>query len=65
MAKKNLKIDTTEFSFSGTLNSEMIEEGVVLVETEDGEIPVHEVLSQFDGDIIEMTIKRKIEKLLV
>lgn len=65
MAKKNLKIDTTEFSFSGTLNSEMIEEGVILVETEDGEIPVHEVLAQFDGDNIEMTIKRKIEKLLV
>ena len=65
MAKKNLKIDNTEFSFSGTLNSEMIEEGVILVETEDGEIPVHEVLAQFDGDNIEMTIKRKIEKLLV
>lgn len=58
MAKsKNLRITSEEVKMLGTLNAE--EE--LLVETEDGEVNLTDIIREFDGAEIELSLKKKVE----
>lgn len=58
MAKsKNLRITSEEVKMLGILNAE---EGL-LVETEDGEVNLTEIIKEFDGAEIELSLKKKVE----
>lgn len=58
MAKsKNLRITSEEVKMLGTLNSE--EE--LLVETEAGEVNLTDIIKEFDGAEIELSLKKKVE----
>ncbi len=58
MAKsKNLRITSEEVKMLGTLNAE--EE--LLVETEDGEVNLTDIIKEFDGAEIELSLKKKVE----
>ena len=58
MAKsKNLRITWEEVKMLGTLNAE--EE--LLVETEDGEVNLTDIIKEFDGAEIELSLKKKVE----
>lgn len=59
MAKKNIRIITEERILSGTLNMENYEdEGVILLETEDGEINLVDQLDAMNGIDIEIKLKK-------
>ena len=69
MAKsKNLQIDTKEFKLQGILNAEGIEEGVILLESSDGEefveVNVSDIMRNLDGTEVEISIKNKLEQAL-
>ena len=69
MAKaKNLQIDTKEYKLQGILNAEGIEEGVILLESSDGEefveVNVSDILRNLDGTEVEISIKNKLEQAL-
>lgn len=67
MAAKKLssRIVTDEIKAIGILNSEQLQEGIIIVEGEDGkEIQLHDYLSGFDGTSVEISIKKKIEEVL-
>ena len=69
MAKaKNLQIDTKEYKLQGILNAEGIEEGVVLLESSDGEefveVNVSDIIRNLDGTEVEISIKNKLEQAL-
>lgn len=58
MAKsKNLRITSEEVKMLGILNAEES----LLVETEDGEVNLTEIIKEFDGAEIELSLKKKIE----
>lgn len=58
MAKsKNLRITSEEVKMLGTLNAE--EE--LLVETEAGEVNLTDIIKEFDGAEIELSLKKKVE----
>lgn len=58
MAKsKNLRITSEEVKMLGILNAE---EGL-LVETEDGEVNLTDIIKEFDGAEIELSLKKKVE----
>lgn len=54
---KNLRITSEEVKMLGTLNAE---EGL-LVETEAGEVNLTEIIKEFDGAEIELSLKKKVE----
>lgn len=54
---KNLRITSEEVKMLGTLNAE---EGL-LVETEDGEVNLTDIIKEFDGAEIELSLKKKVE----
>lgn len=54
---KNLRITSEEVKMLGTLNAE--EE--LLVETEDGEVNLTDIIKEFDGAEIELSLKKKVE----
>lgn len=54
---KNLRITSEEVKMLGTLNAE--EE--LLVETEDGEVNLTDIIREFDGAEIELSLKKKVE----
>ena len=63
MAKsKNLRITTDEYKIVGTLNAEDLEN--MVVESEEGEVPLTEIIKNFDGTEVEFTLKKKIEQPL-
>ena len=69
MAKaKNLQIDTKEYKLQGILNAEGIEEGVILLESSDGEefveVNVSDIIRNLDGAEVEISIKNKLEQAL-
>lgn len=69
MAKaKNLQIDTKEYKLQGILNAEGIEEGVILLESSDGEefveVNVSDIIRNLDGTEVEISIKNKLEQAL-
>ena len=69
MAKaKNLQIDTKEYKLQGILNAEGIEEGVILLESSDGEefveVNVSDNIRNLDGTEVEISIKNKLEQAL-
>ena len=69
MAKaKNLQIDTKEYKLQGILNAEGIEEGVILLESSDGEEfvedNVSDIIRNLDGTEVEISIKNKLEQAL-
>lgn len=58
MAKsKNLRITSEEVKMLGILNAEES----LLVETEDGEVNLTEIIKEFDGAEIELSLKKKVE----
>ena len=65
---KNLQIDTKEYKLQGILNAEGIEEGVVLLESSDGEefveVNVSDIIRNLDGTEVEISIKNKLEQAL-
>ena len=62
MAKTNIKIDTKEYKISGTVNTDNIEEGIVLLETENGELDLMDYIKEFNGKELELSIKNKVEE---
>ena len=69
MAKaKNLQIDTKEYKLQGILNAKGIEEGVILLESSDGEefveVNVSDIIRNLDGTEVEISIKNKLEQAL-
>lgn len=54
---KNLRITSEEVKMLGILNAE---EGL-LVETEDGEVNLTEIIKEFDGAEVELSLKKKVE----
>ena len=69
MAKaKNLQIDTKEYKLQGILNAEGLEEGVILLESSDGEefveVNVSDIIRNLDGTEVEISIKNKLEQAL-
>ena len=69
MAKaKNLQIDTKEYKLQGILNAEGSEEGVILLESSDGEefveVNVSDIIRNLDGTEVEISIKNKLEQAL-
>ena len=69
MAKaKNLQIDTKEYKLHCILNAEGIEEGVILLESSDGEefveVNVSDIIRNLDGTEVEISIKNKLEQAL-
>lgn len=65
MANKNVKITTDEFKLTGTLNLDNVEEGIIILESGEGEIRLDEHLKIFNGNELEISIKRKIEQPIV
>lgn len=65
MANKNVKITTDEFKLAGTFNVDNISDGIILLESPEGEVRLHENLLEFNGDEVEISIKRKIEKPII
>lgn len=63
MANKNIKVTTDEYKLIGTLNSDRIKEGIIVLES-DSEKRLDEYIDSFNGDEIEISIKRKIEQVL-
>ena len=65
---KNLQIDTKEYKLQGILNAEGIEEGVILLESADGEefveVNVSDIIRNLDGTEVEISIKNKLEQAL-
>ena len=65
---KNLQIDTKEYKLQGILNAEGIEEGVILLESSDGEefveVNVSDIIRNLDGTEVEISIKNKLEQAL-
>ena len=65
---KNLQIDTKEYKLQGILNAEGIEEGVVLLDSSDGEefveVNVSDIIRNLDGTEVEISIKNKLEQAL-
>ena len=65
---KNLQIDTKEYKLHGILNAEGIEEGVILLESSDGEefveVNVSDIIRNLDGTEVEISIKNKLEQAL-
>lgn len=64
MANKNIKLTTEEIKLTGTLNTDELNQGVLLVETESGEIRLDKHLEVFNGSEVEISVKRKIEQSL-
>lgn len=63
MAKsKNLRITSDEYKIVGTLNAEDLEN--MVVESEEGEVPLTEIIKNFDGAEVEFALKKKIEQPL-
>lgn len=62
MAKLNIKIETEEIKLSGILDTDEMAEGFIALETEEkGRINVSEILSEMNGQEIELNLKKKIE----
>lgn len=61
---KNIKLNTAEYKLVGVLNTDNIEEGVILLETESGDKNLHEYLQEFNGADVEFSLKKKLETVL-
>ena len=63
-AKNNVRIITDEVKLSGILNAEDIENGSIILESDENEIDVSQFIRGFDGTDVELTIKKKVETAL-
>ncbi len=47
---------------AGILNSDEIDTGIILIETEDGEVNLSKFLADINGSEIDLVIRKKIEE---